>query len=307
MIITVSTARSELMDVVAGGNESEQNFLPLLNQVQERYFSLGRWPGMQVAIDYSANNGYITLPRYVGSVLGGRLNGVPAPVFGRLHEFALNGPADAQSTYTVKMFMDMGDNFCTMVDLPKPSKLKLLSSEDENTNAGIRVSSSDSEGPIFSKPTTQKIQIGETTTTVFSSVTRIVKPLTKGYLSLYAVDPDTSAETLLSVYDPGELNPSYRRYRIVGIEPTQSITVLCKRQYVPSLADSDQVYPPVIGALKHGLIALNYENNGDIDRANASWSLGLALLQGALREERGGALITAQKMRLGVGRLRGTL
>jgi len=73
------------------------------------------------------------------------------------------------------------------------------------------------------------------------------------------------------------------------------------------LADTDQVYPPVSGALKHGLIALNYENNGDIERANASWSLGLNLLQGALREERGGAMITAQKMRLGVGRLRGTL
>jgi hypothetical protein len=59
--------------------------------------------------------------------------------------------------------------------------------------------------------------------------------------------------------------------------------------------------------LKHGLIALNYENNGDVERANASWASGLQILQGALREERGGALITAQKMRLGVGRLRGTM
>jgi hypothetical protein len=307
MLLTVSTARSELMDIVAGGNESEQNFLPLLNQVQERYFSMGRWPGMQVAIDYSAHNGYITLPRYAGSLLGGRLNGTPAPLFGRLHEFALNGPGTGDTTYTVKMFMDMGSGFCTMVDLPKPSRLKLMSSEDENANAGIRISSADTEGPIFSRPTTAKIAVGETTTATYSSITRIVKPITRGYLTLYAVDPDTLVETALSVYEPGELNPDYRRYRILGIDNDKSITVLCKRQYVPSLADTDQVYPPVIGALKHGLIALNYENNGDIERANASWSLGLNLLQGALREERGGAMITAQKMRLGVGRLRGTL
>jgi hypothetical protein len=307
MILTVSSARSELLDIVVGGNESEQNFLPLLNQVQERYFTMGRWPGTQVAIDYSTNNGYITLPRFVGSILGGRMNDVPAPVFGRLHEFALNGPGDGHSTFTVKMFMDMGDGFCTMIDLPKPSKLKLLSSEDEHNNVGIRVSSADTDGPIFSRPTKLKIQVGETTSEVFSSVTRIVKPLTKGYLSLYAVDPDTLVETLLSIFEPGELNPSYRRYRILGIEPDKSITVLCKRQYVPSLADSDLVYPPVIGALKHGLIALNYENNGDMERASGSWAMGLQILQGALREERGGALITAQKMRLGVGRLRGTM
>jgi hypothetical protein len=307
MILTVSTAKSELLDVVTTGNEMEQNFLPLLNQVQERYFSLGRWPGTQVAIDYSANNGYITLPRIAGALLGGRIAGTPSHVFGRVHEFSVNGPAEGNATYTIKMFMDMGDNFCTMIDLPNPSKLKLLSSEDEHSNAGIKVGSSDSEGPIFSRPTTQKILVGETTTTVFSSVTRIVKPLTRGYLSLYAVDPDTNAETLLSVYEPGELNPSYRRYRVLGVEPDKSITVLCKRQYVPCLADTDLVYPPVIGALKHGLIALNYENNGDVERANASWASGLQILQGALREERGGALITAQKMRLGVGRLRGTM
>ena len=307
MILTVSTARSELMNIVEGGNESQDNFLPLLNQVQERYFTLGRWPGTQVTIDYSAHNGYITLPRFVGSVLGGRMNGIPAPVYGRVHEFAMNGPAEGNATYTVKIFMDMGDNFCTMIDLPKPSKLKLLSSEDEHSNVGIKISSADTEGPIFSRPLKTKILVGETTADTFPSITRIVKPITKGYLSLYAVDPDTAEETLLSIYEPGELNPSYRRYRILGIEKDKSITVLCKRQYVPSLADSDLVYPPVIGALKHGLIALNYENSGDIERANASWSMGLQLLQGALREERGGALITAQKMRLGVGRLRGTI
>lgn len=307
MILTVSTARSELLDVVVGGNDTEQNFLPLLNQVQERYFSLGRWPGTQIALDYSAHNGYITLPRFAGSLLGGRLNNVPAPAFGRLHEFALNGPADGDAIYRVKMFMDMGDNFCTMIDLPKPSKLKLVSSEEEHNNVGIKLSSADNEGPVFSRPTSVKLLVDETTTEVFSSITRIVKPLTKGYLSLYAVDPDTLTETLLSIYEPGELNPSYRRYRIIGIEPDKSITVLCKRQYVPALADSDLVYPPVIGALKHGLIALNYENNGDMERANGSWAMGLQILQGALREERGGALITAQKMRLGVGRLRGTM
>ena len=264
MILTVSTARSELLDVVVGGNDTEQNFLPLLNQVQERYFSLGRWPGTQIALDYSAHNGYITLPRFAGAILGGRLNDVPAPVFGRLHEFALNGPADGNATYTVKMFMDMGDNFCTMIDLPKPSKLKLVSSEEEHNNVGIKLSSADNEGPVFSRPTSVKLLVDETTTEVFSSITRIVKPLTKGYLSLYAVDPDTLVETLLSIYEPGELNPSYRRYRILGIEPSKSITVLCKRQYVPALADSDLVYPPVIGALKHGLIALNFENNVDM-------------------------------------------
>jgi hypothetical protein len=309
MSLTVSAARDALIDVVAQGDD-ESKFLPLLNQVQDRYFSMGRWQDMQLMVDYPTHYGYITLPRRAESVLGVLQLDTPVAIFGRLHEFNMNGLGASPDAYSVQFLADEGDRFPVMIDIPASSFLKVTSSAVEHTGVGLTVTAEDSSGPVFVEPTSLKIPAtGAATTQQFTKITRVVKPVTKGYLTLSAVNPTTSEETVLSVYEPGELSPSYRRYKMVGRDPKQldAIRVICKRKFVPCITDTDIVVPPNIGALKHGLLALNYENNGDIERANASWQLGLQILQGALREERGGAMIMAKKMGLGVGRIRSAM
>ena len=308
MSLTVSAARDALTDVVAQGDD-ESKFLPLLNQVQDRYFSMGRWQDMQLAVDYPTHYGYITLPRRAESVLGVLQLDTPVAIFGRLQEYNMNGLGANPDAYNVQFLADMGDRFTTMVDIPASSYLKVTSSETEHSHVRLTVTVESSSGPVFGAPTSLKLAVGETSANPFLKITRVTKPVTKGYITLTAVDEETAVETTLAVYEPGELSPSYRRYKMVGRDPKKpdAIRVICKRKFVPCVTETDIVIPPSIGALKHGLLALNYENNGDIERANASWQLGLQILQGALREERGGALILAKKMGLGVGKIRSAM
>jgi hypothetical protein len=309
MSLTVSAARDALIDVVAQGDD-ESKFMPLLNQVQDRYFSLGRWQDMQVMVDYPTHYGYITLPRRAESVLGVLQLDTPLAIFGRLQEFNMNGLGANPDAYSVQFLADVGDHYPLMVDIPAASYLKVTSSSSEHTGVGLTVTVESTTGPVFEKPTTLKIPAnGVPTTQQFTKITRVTKPVSKGYLTLTAVNVATAVETVLAVYEPGELNPSYRRYKFVGRDPNtvDAVRVICKRKFVPCIADTDIVVPPNIGALKHGILALNYENNGDIERANASWQLGLQILQGALREERGGAMLLAKKMSLGVGKIRSTM
>jgi hypothetical protein len=309
MSLTVSAVRDALIDVVAQGDD-ESKFLPLLNQVQDRYFSMGRWQDMQVMVDYPTHYGYITLPRRAESVLGVLQLDTPLAIFGRLQEFNMNGLGANPDAYSVQFLADIGDRYPVMVDIPASSFLKVTSSATEHNGVGLTVAVESGSGPVFTKPETLKIPAtGVATTQQFTKITRVTKPVTKGYITLTAVNAETAVETVLAVYEPGELSPSYRRYKMVGRDPVQidAIRVICKRKFVPCIADTDIVVPPSIGALKHGLLALNYENNGDIERANASWQLGLQILQGALREERGGAMILAKKMQLGVGKIRSAM
>ncbi len=80
--------------------------------------------------------------------------------------------------------------------------------------------------------------------------------------------------------------------------------LICKRRFVPTVSLNDEVFPCNIGALKHGLPALNYEDQGDIERSRASWGMALELLQGDLKQERGGELAVARRSGFGVGKIR---
>lgn len=56
------------------------------------------------------------------------------------------------------------------------------------------------------------------------------------------------------------------------------VIAICKRAYVPLSSDNDPVIPDNTGALKLGLMALQYEDKSDRDRAIPFWNDGYALL-----------------------------
>lgn len=63
-----------------------------------------------------------------------------------------------------------------------------------------------------------------------------------------------------------------RQYKfLMDIAATTTVEGLVKRRYVFLEDDSDLIYPSSVGALKHALFALHYEEEGDIDRAQQFW------------------------------------
>ena len=54
--------------------------------------------------------------------------------------------------------------------------------------------------------------------------------------------------------------------------------------------DTQEVIPSNIGALKHALLAIVYENEGDIQRSTAYWDECYAILQSAKQVNRAGVI-----------------
>ena len=75
---------------------------------------------------------------------------------------------------------------------------------------------------------------------------------------------------------------SLRKYKILtDIQSSTTAEGILKRRFVYLTSDSDEVFPSNLGALKHALLAITYEDEGDIQRSSAFWDECYAILNSA--------------------------
>lgn len=99
-----------------------------------------------------------------------------------------------------------------------------------------------------------------TSTKFFSNLTAVVKPITNGNIRLYEYNTDEDTQRAIAVYEPSEINPSYRRMLIPGLENARccntdssdedddecqrvKVTAIARLEYVPVANDNDWVIP----------------------------------------------------------------
>jgi hypothetical protein len=130
------------------------------------------------------------------------------------------------------------------------------------------------------------------TTNAFRNVDAINKTATKGWVRVYAVDPDTGSEACVAILAPEETLPMYRRYAIPGFENSNGsvVTVLAKRKFIPVVTDDDDLIVTNLGALKMMAIAIEKEENNNIQEAVVYEAKAVELLKEELKEVQGSAL-----------------
>jgi hypothetical protein len=130
------------------------------------------------------------------------------------------------------------------------------------------------------------------TVNAFRSIGAINKTATKGWVRVYAVDPITGSESCVAILAPDETLPMYRRYAIPGYENSDgtTVTVLAKRKFIPVTSDDDDLIVTNLGALKMMAIAIEKEENNNLDEAAKYEAKALDLLREELREVQGSAI-----------------
>lgn len=84
---------------------------------------------------------------------------------------------------------------------------------------------------------------------------------------------------------------SIRKYKILqDITSTTEVEGIMKLRFRFLVADTQLVIPGNIGALKHALLAVVYENEGDIQRSTAYWDECYAILQSSKQTNRAGVI-----------------
>ena len=138
-------------------------------------------------------------------------------------------------------------------------------------------------------PSLTTTELPRTTVNAFRSIDAINKSPTKGWVRVYAVDPTTGAEYCIAILAPSETLPQYRRYAIPGFESEEgaTVTVLAKRKFIPAVSDDDDLIVTNLGALKMMAIAIEKEENNNLEEAAQYEGKAVALLQEELKEVEG--------------------
>jgi len=325
MSLTLNQARQKLYKYVS---PSLDTYLVTekINSALERIYNSGKWKGMLANVSFNSGNlpnqwwvsesvPYVTLPRFYQSMLGiqyasASYAGIPRLIFPQWQEYTASGTGQITSGLGMQMAMDMGDGFSVQYDPTAPFYPQFAITNSADAGTVVTFQGLDEYGNIlYDGNGNSSISVTlDTTPVTFNTVavgkiTGFQKPITVGSVNLSAVNALNSSQVAaISQYDPTELVPSYKRYRLSGADNAQLLNMLLKRRYVPFVNGSDDnavVIPGNEGALKLTLMALQYEDKNDIERAEEYFNKAIQLLNAELKEDIGNPIITLQMNPLG--------
>ena len=321
MSLTLTQARQKLYKYVSPTLDA-QLVTDKINSALERIYNSGKWKGLMASISFNNQlNGnwfpdeavqYLTLPRQFQSISGiqfgaAGLPAIPRLVFPRWQEYIAGGNGQLSPGTSMQMAVDMGDGYAVHTDPTQPFYIRFESNDPEDTSASIKVMGIDSTGDhVFDAAGNSFLNVPVNTTltsVTWGKITEIHKPVTQGGINFYAVNPnDTTQKSLIADYEATETIPQYKRYKLGASEFAARINCLCKRRYVELVNgpdDETMIVPNNEGALKLTLMALQYEDKNDLERAEEYFNKAIQLLNAELKEDMGDPVITLQMNPLG--------
>lgn len=248
-----------------------------LNQVNERFFTLGTWKAMWKRPTLKVFGNTITLPRGFDTCRGVKpFGGSALPIYSAFHRFAAHGRCwtdnsqyggwlggltlnnESAQTFVIPDYTTTFTLRTVAGAEAGPPQMRLVGGFDENDDEILGTITLDLTGT-------------DDTTQQYVKLPEIQKDVTTGAVQLYAVDTTTSVATLIAVYAPGETIPGYRQYTIGWGGDGTLVTTLCKLGFEPAIAADDLVIPGNMGALKLGLQAREFEDKVDPVNAGIYW------------------------------------
>jgi hypothetical protein len=167
----------------------------------------------------------ITLPREVETVIGVNIGGQPALGYNQLFSFHLNGPGDCRTTCGWS-WMDQGKMHATYRDLVQPAKVVAYLQTVADNGKQVLIYGYDIGGNVLRRqvngtwlngyqvPTIYGVAVPDSQAPTISRITGIYKDPTVGSVRLATTDSSGSTGTLLTVMEPDETLPEYRRIQL---------------------------------------------------------------------------------------------
>jgi len=172
-------------------------------------------------VDLCVDGSTVTLPREVETVLGVNIGGRPSLGRDQLFSFHLNGPGDFKTSCDFT-WQDAG-NFPTYRDLQCPGKLIAFLDSEEDEGVELWVFGYDDQNrPLRSQvngvwrdgyqvPTIFGYAVPDSSAPTISRIVEIRKGLSVANIRLSTFDNSSFTGTLIGVFEPDEVHPSYRR------------------------------------------------------------------------------------------------
>ena len=155
-------------------------------------------------------------------MLAVNIGGQPVLGYSALFEFHLNGPGSCRTICEWK-WQDQGAFHCTYRDLLRPAKLVAYLQSDEDNGKTVLIYGYDAAGNVLRRqengtwlngyrlPTIYGVAVPDVGAPEIARITGIYKDPTVGSIRVSTMDDSGTTGTLLTVMEPDETLPQYRR------------------------------------------------------------------------------------------------
>lgn len=270
--LTLGQLRSEIFDVVNTCADDEE-LITMVNRANQMIHLEDCFTVQQDRICLNVCDGQVSVPYQYESLNSAQACGDPVTIRNRHFEFLFSGPGRIDNSGCEVELHDRG--FSPVFKNPStPRRVFFVSdrAEDTGTNVGIRYVDGngkeffhggfDVENLPLVGSSADDPQSPKMTSRYVSKVISISKPVTKGYVYLFACDDDGSNQDLIARFHPRELNPFFKIYEVSGC--AKQITAMAKRK-LSVVAHDDDVLPVGLSVIyRHYIRALRLYDSDNI-------------------------------------------
>lgn len=234
MLVTVAEAFEGSKNPAILGINDRVRFLDYLKRAVELAAFKANYQVWLGTLDVCSNHcGYVTLPAFVGTVLQVNVCGAPTMFRNPWYGFHVNGAGEQKYGTAIGFSDDLGYS-PTFQDLKEWSMIAAICEDHIDGNGTLKMivegetmdSMSNPKEAITipaTGPSSSGVQIpllinwasSDPSFTWFKKITRVTKPVTRGYVKLIGF-PQRSLATAVTLgyYAPNETTPNYRRIRV---------------------------------------------------------------------------------------------
>lgn len=288
-IITASKSRDVL------GISDREAIIDYIQRAIELATWKAQWNPYLGTMDICSDEcGVVTLPSEVGVILATNVGGFPAQFRNSWFEYHINGPGTEPGAFTpwgIGVGPDTGYVWddrglsATFQDIKQWSYLAAFveNPADGNGDKYLTVYGDTMDSNYNEKFTSVQIPLlngyaaTDSNATQFKRITRVVKPVTQGYVKLIAFPGQQQAEgRTIGYYAPSETDPQYRRIRVNSA--CKWVRVKYRRSEIRFVNDMDVIPFPSKAALIFLLKSIRLFETNNLDIAQAYENKAVSIL-----------------------------
>lgn len=296
---------------LSGYVRPDEDVVSKLNLVMPRLYAMGMWRDLLYDWTIQTTNDYFTMPEHSAGLIGALLDDAPVELQARWHDYRIAGYA---SDGVAPIFGVVDDGWTAVkeditvastTDLfafsmnPVPSNSNVLPSEGTITVEGWRSNGSNTDKTY---KTTEVFNLDGSAQMIsdYNTWVEITSIYFEGVFTPVDIRVEDEFETSLATVR-GDGIARYRRFRFANNSgASRVVRLLLKRSWETVLTEDDFIYLGNLNAIKHGLLGMIAEDNGDLERAQYHWTICRQLLDEELDEARGAAKPKLRIMPAGV-------
>lgn len=235
-----------------------------------------RFDWLLAEVSVATQDGLLTLPREVKTVLQVNVNKRPVLLRDEWYEYHINGDGE-EDTIPCAYATETG-RWATFRDPPTACRLVAVVETPADTNKklrvygwdayGVRIHTANAAGTLedgFLVPQIYGYSVPREDVPNIAKIDYISREATTARVKLYAVDPTTlETLTLIGHYRPNETTPSYRRLRV---NAPSTARVKYQRADIPIQSDDDWINCNNREALRLAMRAVKLRNDRQYEQA----------------------------------------